>query len=51
MSPNTNDVLPLTVRAVESWVEINCQVTAVKARPMVKHQEGEIFKAPITELF
>ena len=37
-----NDLLPLTVRAVESWVEINRQVTAVKSLPMVKHCKGEI---------
>ena len=24
-----NELLPLTYRAVESWVEINCRVTAV----------------------
>ena len=36
-----NNVLPLTIRAVESWVEINRHVTAVKsvkAPPMVKHR-------------
>ena len=32
-----NNFLPLTVQAVESWVEINCGVTAVKSPPMVKH--------------
>ena len=32
-----NDLLPLTVRAVESWVEINHRVTAGKAPPMAKH--------------
>ena len=32
-----NDFLALTVQAVESWVEINFPVTAVKAPPMVKH--------------
>ena len=35
---------PLKVQAVESWVEINRQVTAIKAPPMVKHREGEISK-------
>ena len=40
-----NDFLPLRVQAVECWVEINRRVTAVKAPPMVKHQEGEISKA------
>ena len=30
-----NELLPLTVRAVESWVEINHRVTAVKSPPMV----------------
>ena len=28
-----NDLLPLTVKAVESWVEINRKVMAVKAPP------------------
>ena len=28
-----NDVLPLKIRAVESWVQINHQVTAIKLRP------------------
>ena len=46
-----NDFLPFTVRFVESWVEINCRVTAVKVPPMVKHREGEISEAPITELY
>ena len=45
------DFLPLTIQAVESWVQINCRVTAVKSSPMVKHQEGEISKAPISELY
>ena len=36
--------LPLTVQAVE----INHLVTAVKSPPMVKHWEGEIYKAPIS---
>ena len=36
---------------MESWVEINCQVTAVKSSPMVKHREGEISKVPISELY
>ena len=40
-----NELLPLTVQAVESWVEINCQVTAVKSPTMVKHREGEISDA------
>ena len=30
--------------------EINRQVTAVKSPPMVKHQEGEISEAPVSEL-
>ena len=46
-----NNFLPLTVRAVESWVEINHHVTAVKSPPMVKHPEGEISEAPISELY
>ena len=37
-----NDLLPLTVRAVESWVEINHRVKAVKSPPMMKHCKGEI---------
>ena len=46
-----NEFLPMTVRAVESWVEINHRVTAVKSPPMVKHREVEISKVPISELF
>ena len=46
-----NELLPLTVRAVESWVEINCRVTAVKSPPMEKHREGEISEAPVSELY
>ena len=46
-----NNFLPLTVQAVESWVEINRCVTAVKSPPMVKHQEGEISEVPIFELY
>ena len=46
-----NELLPLTVQAVESWVEINRRVTAVKSPPMVKHREGEISEAPISELY
>ena len=46
-----NDLLPMTVRGVESWVEINCRVTAVKSPPMVKHFEGEISEVPISELY
>ena len=46
-----NDLLPLTVQAVVSWVEINRQVTAVKSPPMVKHHEGDISKVPISELY
>ena len=34
-----NDLLPLTVQAVESWVEINHCVTAVKSPPTGKHQK------------
>ena len=45
------ELLPLTVRAVESWVEINRRVTAVKSPPMVKHREGEISEAPVSELY
>ena len=41
----------MTVRAVESWVEMNRQVTAVKSPPMVKHREGEISEAPVSELY
>ena len=37
-----NELLLLTVQTVESLVEINHQVTAVKSPPMVKHREGEI---------
>ena len=43
-----NNFLPLTVQAVESWVEINCHVTAVKSPLMVKHPEEEISQAPIS---
>ena len=46
-----NELLPLTVRAVEGWVEINCQVTAVKSPRMVKHREEEISEAPVSELY
>ena len=46
-----NEFLPLTVRAVEGWVEINRRVTAVKSPTMVKHIEGEISEAPISELY
>ena len=48
-----NECLPLTVRAVESWVGINHQGTALKAPPMVKHQEGQISEgeALISELY
>ena len=46
-----NDFLPLTVQAMESWVEVNCCVTAVKSPPMVKHREGEISEAPVSELY
>ena len=46
-----NNLLPLTVQAVESWVEINRLVTAVKSSLMVKHREGEISKVPISELY
>ena len=46
-----NELLPLTVQAVESWVEINRRVTAVKSPPMVKHREGEISEAPVSELY
>ena len=46
-----NELLPLTVRAVESWVDINRQVTAVKSPLMVKHREGEISEAPVSELY
>ena len=46
-----NKFLPLTVRAVEGWVEINRRVTAVKSPTMVKHIEGEISEAPISELY
>ena len=46
-----SDLLPLTVQPVESWVEINRHVTAVKSPPMVKRREGEISEAPISELY
>ena len=46
-----NELLPLTIRAVEGWVEINRRVTAVKSPTMVKHIEGEISEAPISELY
>ena len=46
-----NELLPLTVQAVEGWVEINRRVTAVKSPTMVKHREGEISEAPISELY
>ena len=36
---------------MESLVELNCHITAVKSPPMVKHQEGEISEAPISELY
>ena len=39
-----NELLSLTVRAVESWVEINRPVTAVKSPPMVKHREERYLK-------
>ena len=45
------DKLPLTIRAVESWVDINRWVTAVKSPPLVKHREGETYEVPISELF
>ena len=46
-----NDLLSLTVRTGESWVEINCRVTAVKPLLMVKHREREISKVHIFELY
>ena len=46
-----NEFLPLMVRAVEGWVEINRRVTNVKPPTMVKHREGEISEAPISELY
>ena len=46
-----NDLLPLTVRSVESWVEINRRVTAFKSPLMVKHCKGEISEVPISELY
>ena len=51
MEARISHFLPLTVRAVGSWVEINHRVTVVKAPPMVKHKEGEISKAPFSELY
>ena len=45
------ELLPLAVRAVESWVETNCHVTAVKPPLMVKHGEGKISEAPVSELY
>ena len=46
-----NELLQLTVRAVESWVDINHQVTAAELPLMVKHREGEISEAPVSELY
>ena len=46
-----NELLLLTVQAVEGWVEINRRVKAVKSPAMVKHREGEISEAPISELY
>ena len=46
-----NELLPLTVQAMEGWVEIDRRVTAVKAPEMAKHREGEISEAPISELY
>ena len=46
-----NELIPLTVRVVEGWVEINRRVTAVKSPVMVKYIEGEISEAPISELY
>ena len=46
-----NDVLPLTVRAVESWVEINRSLTAVNSPPMAKQREGEISEAPVSKMY
>ena len=36
---------------MEGWVEINRRVTAVKSPEMVKHREGEISEATISELY
>ena len=46
-----NKLLPLTVRAVEGWVEINRRVTAVKSPTIVKHREEEISGAEISALY
>ena len=46
-----NELLPLTVQALWSWVDINRQVTAVKSPLMVKHREGEISEAPVSKLY
>ena len=46
-----NNLPPLTVRAVESWVEINRCVTAVKSPPIVKHREGVISEVAISALY
>ena len=46
-----NNLLSLTVRAVESWVEINRRVIAVKPPPMVKHREGDISEVHIWVIF
>ena len=46
-----NELISLTVQAVEGWVEINCRVTAVKSPSMVKHREGEISEAPVSKLY
>ena len=46
-----NELLQLTVQAVESWVDINHQVTAAESPLMVKHREEEISEAPVSELY
>ena len=46
-----NDFLSLAVQGVESWVEVNCRVTAVKSPPIVKHREGEISEVHISEIY
>ena len=46
-----NELLQLTVRAVESWVDINHLVIAAESPLMVKHRDGEISEAPVSELY
>ena len=45
------DIETLVLQVLKSWVEINRHVTPVKSTPKVKHREGEIFEALISELY